>query len=640
MKRFLSYLLVLVAVLSCGPKLEMEGPLAMDPSLEGKPVTITFSVPDVRLGLSTKSLEDGDGLISGDPYLDPDKFYIVVCGNTQSIKYIRKAEVVTDAVTGEPVTTEVPVSSISDYPLSDGATSVKLYSFRVQLELTDQPRTIHFLGNVDERQLITGSYSYQILPTMASLTGRQAYWQEVVLPGIGPRLDDKHVPIIQNGSYLPDEETETALSYIPLIRNYAKIQVTDATAEEDRFELYSYAVIYYPENGSVTPYRNNVDDVADAFNFNARGDDYRFSGYERCSFQELDEQLSYLGQLTPNVVFDREIPSAAMFEHPENSGGRVLRYDKNDPEQGFYLYERGIPNAKMEPTFVILRGRFGSENEYFYYRLDLMETKTVNYESVYQYYPIYRNFRYNIKINRISSIGVSTPEAAAKSSGAEDISADISMRHLSDISNGRTRLVVEPFMSRTYTGPNEEGFYYLYARFFNDLNSSEPNVDWGAVSVELLPMEDQSDDILMLYDDVGNEVHSFYPSSQVMGGEAGFRVIRFNTKTAGTETKSQMIKITGRNLYTHEEFPLYREVEIILQKKQPMTVTCVNTELPSQKGAKQEVRVTIPAGLPESMFPLEFTIEAELPTLTPDNEVDENNLPVSSGPSISDNEKS
>ena len=270
--------------------------------------------------------------------------------------------------------------------------------------------------------------------------------------------------------------------------------------------------------------------------------------------------------------------------------------------------------------------------------MDLMETKTVNYESVYEYYPIYRNFRYNIQLNRISSIGVSTPEAAANSSGAEDISADISMKHLSDISNGQTRLVVEPFMAKTYTGPNEEGYYYIYARFYNDLNSSNPNVDWGAVSVSLEPLEDQSEDILILYDDVGNEVHSFYPASQTMGGEPGFRVVRFNTKAAGSQTKTQKIKITGRNLYTHEEFPLYREVEITLQKKQNLSVTCAIPEVPLQKEAAQVVNVTIPADLPSSMFPLEFIIEAERLTLTPDNRVSDNNLPVHPGLSISDTE--
>lgn len=637
MRRLLAYLIALFAFMACASQLENDFSGGMDPSLEGKPVTITFSVPDVRLAPPTKGVEDGDGGINGNPYLDPDKLYLLVCGDTQSIKYIRKAEVVVDEVTHLPVTENVPVSQVKDYPLTDVVKSVTMYKFKVQLELTDSRRTIHILGNIDENQLITGSYVYQLLPTLMSYEGKQAYWQKINMPPIHPLLDSHGQPVIENGSYLPSEEAEAAMEHIPLIRNYAKIQVTDATAEEDEFELLSYAVIYFPRRGTVAPYRSNVNSVNDAFNFNNKGDVYRFSGYERCRFQDLDEDLQYLGYLTPKVTFDREIPPASMFEDPSTSGGRVIEYDPQNTEQGFYLYERSVPTDNLEPTFVIIRGRFGKGEEY-YYRLDLMETKTVNHESVYEYYPIYRNFRYNIQLNRISSIGVSTPEAAANSSGAEDISADISMKHLADISNGQARLVVEPFMAKTYTGPNEEGYYYLYARFFNDLNSSDPNVDWGAVSVELEPLEDQSEDILLLYDDVGNEVHSFYPEAQTMDGEPGFRVVRFNTKAAGSQTKTQKIKITGRNLYTHEEFPLYREVEITLQKKQTMIVACRIPELSLQKEARQVVEVTIPAGLPSSMFPLDFTMEAERLTLTPDNLVSNNNLPVHSGLSISDHE--
>lgn len=636
-RRLMAYLTAALALLSCTSSIEEKEPrYGLDPSLEGKPVTVTFSVPATRLAPLTKGIEGDEGLISSSPYLDPDKLYLVVCGSTQSIKYIRKAEVVLDSG-NQPVTEEVPVADIPDYPLTDGVQAVTVYRFKVQLELSDSRRTIHFLGNIDEDQLNTGSYSYQILPTLVSYPGKQAYWQQVQLDAIHPKLDANSQPIIQNGSYLPDDEASAALSFIPLIRNYAEIQVTDATAEGDDFELYSYSVIYYPSNGSVVPYRGNAGQNEDPFSFGATTG-YRFSGYELCDFPRLDETLGYLGNMPPKVEIDRVIPTEDMFEHPETSGGRVIRYDASNADQGFFIYERTVPNENLDPTFVIIRGKFGDGDEYYYYRLDLMETKVVDNESVYQYYPIYRNFRYNIRLNRISSAGVATPQLAAVSSGAEDISADISMRHLGDISNGITRLVVEPFMSRTYTGPNEEGYYYLYARFFNDINSPDPNLDWGAVSVELVPMEGNEEDILTLYDDVGNEVHAFYPSAQEMGGEPGFRIIRFNTKVAGSETRTQKIKITGRNLYTHEQYPLYREVEISLQKKQSMLLSCSNPELPRQKGARQDLNISIPAGLPSSMFPLDFTIEAELPTLTPDNKATGNNLPVVSGLSISDNE--
>lgn len=638
MRKFCSYLLSLLMLCACTDVFERENTSSTDSPLEGCPVTVTFSVPGVKIAPpGSRSLEDGDGLLSGDPYLDPDKLYIVVCGGTQSIKYIRKAEIVRDPDTHEPLVTTVSAGSIPDYPLSDLSADVQIYTFTVQLELSDSRRTAYFLGNIDENQLVTGSYSYQVFPNLFSFEGKQAYWQSVVMDFVRPLKDKNGKPVMEGNSYLPDEATSKQFEYVPLIRNFAKIRVTDATADEDEFELYSYAVIYYPKQGTISPFRTNSSNILDAFKFNPPSG-YRFSGYERCSFEDLDGSIKYPGYLAPAVEFDHTIPTAAMFENPENSDGRVIKYDADDEDQGFYIYERSIPGSGIEPTFVIIRGRFGGEGEYYYYRLDLMEVKTIDYESVYQYYPIYRNFRYDIKLNRISSVGVSTPEAAANSSGVEDISADVSMKHLSDISNGQTRLVVEPFMSKTYTGPNESGYYYLYARFFNDVNSPEPNVDWGAVSVELEPMEDLSEDILVLYDDVGNEVHAFYPSAQQVGGVNGFRVIRFNTKTAGAETKTQKIKITGRNLYTHEEYPLYREVEISLQKKQIMTVKCVYPEIAAQTSAKQEVTITIPTGLPESMFPLVFTIEADNPTLTPDNSYPTNNLPVRSGMSISDNE--
>ena len=255
--------------------------------------------------------------------------------------------------------------------------------------------------------------------------------------------------------------------------------------------------------------------------------------------------------------------------------------------------------------------------------------------STSRYYPIYRNFCYNIQVHRISSEGVLTPEAAANSSGIEDISADISMRHLADISNGTTRLVVEPFMTRTYSGPAEDGYYELYARFFNNVNSDQPNLSTVAVRVELEPMTDGSDDILILYDGNGNPVPKggfFFPEAGTLGGVEGIRLIRFNTKDPGDITKMQKIKITGHKPGNHQDLRLYREVEITLQKKQTMTVTCTDP-LPSGVNVSQTVGISIPAGLPMSMFPLEFMLEPEYLTLTPDNSKSVN-MPVVSGRSI------
>ena len=627
MRRLIAYLTALLLAVSCVTEIE-QGGRAAGASLEGAPVTITFSVPDIQVLPASKSLATGDGDITDTPYLDPDMMYLVVCGGSQSIKYIRKATLV-DTIHNY----EIPLDK---YPLSEGDRHTTLYRFKVQLELSDFGRTIHILGNVDENQLVSGSYSYQSLPNMLSYDNKQAYWQKLYVPHIKAKIDPNTLePIMQDGSYVPDDETLGFFQYVPLIRNFAKIQVTNAA---ENFTLHSYAVIFYPERGSVVPYRSNEPVAENRFDFNPPTG-YQFSGYEKSSFEQLEDDINYLGNMPAGVALSDVIPPASEFEDPTTSSGRVLKYDANDTESGFYVFERGIPNDIIGPTFIIVCGKFESDDNFYYYRLDLMESKVEGTQTVSRYYPIYRNFRYNIQLHRISSEGVHTPELAAVSSGAEDISADVSMRHLSDISNGTTRLVVEPFMTRTYSGPSEDGYYELYARFFNDVNSDEPNLSIAAVRVELEPMTDGSDDILILYDGNGNRVPSggfFFPEAATVGGVEGIRTIHFNTVEPLDETKTQKIKITGHNPGNHQDLRLYREVEITLQKKQPLSVSCAST-VEATANTPVTVGITIPSELPESMFPLEFLVEPEAMTLTPDTAHDIN-LPVVSGRSIATTE--
>ncbi|MDY6443526.1 MAG: hypothetical protein SPK76_00675, partial [Bacteroidales bacterium] len=570
------------------------------------------------------------GDITEEPYLDPDMMYVIVCGGSQSIKYIRKAKLKNSREDTVPEDL---------YPFPEGDRTVTLYDFEVQLELSDQARTIHFLGNVDENQLISGSYAYDNLPTLLSYSNKQAYWQELHVPGIFADYDKQTgEPIMDGHCYVPDPATEAYFQYIPLIRNFAKIQVTN---ESENFQLHSYAVIFYPERGSVAPFRSNAPQKRNGFDFNANlPSDYWLSGYEKCSFENLSTDIDYPGNMPAGVALSDVVPTASEFIDPDPNNGRVLLYDPNDTESGFYVYERGVPTDKIGPTFIIVCGKFETDDNWYYYRLDLMETKVEDSQTATTYYPIYRNFRYNIQLHRISSEGVLTPEAAVNSTTAEDISADISMRHLSDISNGTTRLVVEPFMTRTYSGPAKEGEYYtLYARFFNSVYSDEPDLSKVSVRVELEPLPDNASDILILYDDTGKRIASggfFFPEAKTVGGVEGIRTIRFNTVKPGEKTITQKIKIIGHNPLNPYDMRLYREVEITLQNKQPLTLTCTSP-VSASTSASITLDLTVPSSLPESMFPLKFYIEPERMTLTPDISKDVN-LPVVSGRSIATTE--
>ena len=638
MRKLIAYIITaLLLAVSCVSELEQGGP-SVDGSLEGAPVMITFSVPDIPVLSATKSLESGDGDITDTPYLDPEKIYVVVCGGTQSIKYIRKAILVDQKETVVPKEIDPLPAEEDEEEEQEKGRKVNMYYFKVQLELSDTPRTFHILGNVDENQFITGTPSYSSLPNMLSFENKQAYWQKIVVPHIKAKLNKvTGKPEMDGSCFVPDDESAGYFQYIPLIRNFAMIQVTNVA---DNFKLHSYAVIFHPEEGSAVPFRSNAMDEAHGYGFEFNPPSgYLFSGYEKCAFEDL-EKMNYLGNM-PSVALNQDIPEAEEFEDPSTSlNGRVIEYyeDENlNKDNGFYIFERGIPDDNVDPTFIIICGKFENEDDYYYYRLDLMETKVEGTQSVSKYYPIYRNFRYNIQLHRISSEGVKSPKLAATSSGIEDISADVSMRHLSDISNGTTRLVVEPFMTRTYSGPSDDGYYELYARFFDNVYSDEPDMLTSAVWVELEPMSDGSDNILILYDDNGNSVPAFFPkANEDVGGVKGIRIIRFNTVEPLNETKTQKIKITGRIPGSLQDQRLYREVEITLQNKQPLKVSCT-TPVQTFTNIPITVDITIPSVLPESMFPLEFIVEPEARTLTPDTSKNIN-MPVVSGRSIATTE--
>ena len=71
MKRFLAYMAACFMVLACTSNLESKFSGGMDSSLEGKPVTITFSVPATRLASMTNILRS-EKTVSGGLWFHPE----------------------------------------------------------------------------------------------------------------------------------------------------------------------------------------------------------------------------------------------------------------------------------------------------------------------------------------------------------------------------------------------------------------------------------------------------------------------------------------------------------------------------------------------------------------------------------------
>ena len=670
-----------LALMSCVREPEAVEP-ATPSGVEGEKVSVHFTMRGSEpISPNTKVLDDGGSLVNA----DLQNLYLAVFGSSGYLKEYVKADLDTNPdgsikIGQETVSVQkqIIVSDKTDpdygkYKIITVSHTVPVYSFTARLTIAESPRTVHLIGNGPE--FMPFGYDTAVLPVrMSQLNqglGEKAYWQMIDLPnGIRPKRNSKDNIIDKDGHELQDSDPnkkfefvidprdEARFQNISLIRNWAKILLYADPAEDSNFTPHSLAVVNFPSRGAIVPYSAQTGFIR---------------GYEELDFEEL-QNMKYPANLPAGTTFDSSMPKIDYFKKPAidpstgesnfKDGDRVaLAYpDKasldaaeNDAGHAVYLYERPEPTESVPPTYVIVYGHYrNEENEViseevcdicgktkkykdegnYFYKVDLMETvhnlspsqDQEEFES--RYYPIYRNFKYQIKITQILSKGYDTPEGASKSAGSADVSADITTGHLSEISDGVGRLHLTK-MSYNFIDENDHPVEDLHV-YYSQAADGKPDLNDENISVRLLDAEDGGPDII--YNLTKGDVEKDKDASNY-----GWRPIFFSTVAPGKTIRSQAIRITGihRDANGKATGRLYRDVVVTVQPVQEMKVECDNKVIDADKDENQVVTISIPEGLVSSMFPLEFYIEAQDLTLTPTEEAD-NNLPVRSGTSIVD----
>ena len=575
---------------------------------------------------------------------------------------------------------------------------VDSYIFQADLKLSNTERIIHFIGNGPE-SIRTGKHS-EVLPGYLSEEGKTGFWQMVKLSKITAKQemrDGKWVyinteggvynPLSGTDKYVVSDETQNAFKKtiiaddgekpiygngFALIRNWAKITLKNVAEKKEgetviqkgsNFTPISFAVIHVPKQGTLVPYG---------------GTEGFIENYQTKSFVELTETILYKGNLPEDKAsFDETIPSLEDFKQYKNGVKKYVpgydiysaSYDStldSDSEPAVYLYERPVPTENLEPSYVLVYGTYyrkddpifmgtweaegesgvngnGLTKDEFengvecFYKIDLM--------SGGEYYPILRNFKYQVQIKSITARGQADPETAAESAGSADVSADIHAAHLTDISDGVRRMAIQPWLAKTFI--KAETVEDLSVKFINDISNGNPNPKSGIGETSAAPwINYDADAVTWSFEpdgqdngviDKGTIKIGDPQKNQLNPDDNGWRTITFNVKEPDLRiSKTQILRIKCKNLHStdSEEPTLYRDIVVTLQPRQPMRVECSPKRIPRQAGEKQTVTISIPDGLVKSMFPLEFILEPEDATLTPSKEDGTENLPVTSGSSI------
>ena len=452
------------------------------------------------------------------------------------------------------------------------------YNYTVTLSLSDTPRTIHWIGNAPE-SLQYGSEENVIMGIKTS-GNQDAYWYRKVV--------EKVDAVSHTDGISPSPELIAALSNIPLVRNFARIHLIDNT---DTFELDSYAV---------------VNTYKDAYT----------AGYDFSSGHFMDYLKLQDGNLVPKTYEELMLEG---YNASTPTGSQFVTLDEAWPKrvisgQDFYVYEREKPVSS--PAYIIAYGKYHDATEKTYYKINLRDDDG-------DYFPIIRNFQVKISLNAVYRNGYATPAEAAASVGSGDVSTAIEVETITYISDGTASLDVEYTDVVTMSADP----LYLDFKFYPDL-----------ANPDLFENDNPKCTVIASKNNDAGIAGAAIETVTLDYTESGNPRICITPTAPGDVPKSQSVTIVA----TYEPElnkirTLQRKVKLTVMNPQKMSVVCNPGEVPNLQDYAFSADITIPAGLSRGMFPLDFKIESQNMSITPD--LAKNQLSIETGKSVVNNSK-
>ena len=363
---------------------------------------------------------------------------------------------------------------------------------------------------------------------------------------------------------LPVIDSDTRIS-VRLLRNYCGLSV-DYTGSDGNFELLGYTVANRPAIGTVTPYLTDGNGFFSSF-FDPPGSPSGYgeildSGYHAVSPSDI---LNHLDNTTP---------------------ARIEQSLTLDP---VYFYER--PGGGTDPTYVIIKGRFkGTE---CFYRAEIGSLS----DKGFVHLDLLRNFHYTMNITGIYTQGTTSVEEAMRSIPINTLSntTTIPQNIYSINRSGFTVEISQPRLTIVTSSPQALRFRYLTEGLPADpsgLSINNVRADSRATSPGNLDH---------LSGDVIKEAVLESPDAE------GWHTLRITPNEApATGTLTQEISIA------HSSAPGFDRT-VTLVRRNPWTPEDIShSGNPSSTPMSRfDIIYGIPAGLDESLFPLDIIFESD-----------------------------
>lgn len=545
----------------------------------------------------------------------------------------------------EPTTGEnQPVAKYADVNGS-------VFYFKVLLPVYEGEAHVHIIANGDENIQFVDMTEDKLMTTMKTAGDVGAYWARVVLPdGILTIKDENGIMQTdqESGNFIPSAETARLFKDLVLVRNFAQVTLDN---EAGNFRVDSWTLVNTPQYGSVAPvsgWRDVLDDKGNPVDADEDGntdqeavyvENYKDYVYNvktgKMVLAELDEDgfvmdpilATYDGYMVPGsdgIVTD--IPDETSW----TDGTQAFVYERIDPK-------------KVKPTCILLKGYYNGETTATYYRIDLMD------EDMGGYFPLYRNYNYQITISEVGNRGAADAATAMLRDSGGNVSMTAEAQTLTDISDGKSRLYVE-YVDKTFatgTSAKEKSFWVYY---IPDVTAKyEEDIVKDGVTIHKAgdPIVDNSKITKVEISEAGDALVSngTLTKDTEKSSDDGMYFYNFtlNAQSASKDLTSVFHVEANNGLTGKKKSKLVRDITVHVMKQISMSLRFEPNPADGEADAKTVLHISLSDTLQQSMFPLEFHIEDVNHTLNPTGKDDSGlatpkniDVPVKTAKSLAD----
>jgi len=525
-----------------------------------------------------------------------------------------------------------------------------VFYFKVLLPVYEGEAHVHIIANGDENIQFVDMTEDKLMTTMKTAGDVGAYWARVVMPDGILTIKDENGIMQTNtdGNFIPSAETAHLFEDLVLVRNFAQVTLDN---EAGNFRVDSWTLVNTPQYGSVAPV-SGWEDVLDKDGAPVDADEDGNTDQKAVYVENYKDYVynvktgkMVLAELDENgYVMDPILATYNGYMVPGSDGIVTDIPDESSWTKGTqaFVYER-IDPQKVKPTCILLKGYYNGETTATYYRIDLMD------EDLGGYFPLYRNYNYQITISEVGNRGAADAATAMLRDSGGNVSMTAEAQTLTDISDGKSRLYVE-YVDKTFatgTSAKEKSFWVYY---IPDLTAKyEVDVVKDGVTIHKAgdPIIDNSKITKVEMDEEPGDaiVAGTLAKDTEMSTDDGVYVYKFTlNKQDASKDLSSLFHVEANNGLTgKKKSKLVRDITVHVMKQISMSLRFEPNPADGEADAKTVLHISLSDTLQQSMFPLEFHIEDVNHTLNPTGKDDSGlatpkniDVPVKTAKSLAD----